>query len=170
MTDRVLREIVVPAEEATFWMDRWGNWCNRHGRFEHRKIIAYFNAAIMRDEQGYFVSQINGNVREKVYFRYEETALFVFDVQPGEALKLVLNTGREVGLKPGMLFIRNDHLYAREGDELIKFNEGSMLKISHFFDDAQDQCFLDYKGQRTAIPVMIDQPSTEIQPADDLQD
>ena len=160
MTEKALREIVVPAEEATFWMDCWGNWCNQHGRFEHRKIIAYFNAAIARDEQGYFVSQINSDVREKVYFRYEETALFVLDVRPGEALTLVLNTGREVGLKPGMLFIRNDHLYAREGDELIKFNEISMLKISRFFDHAGDQCFLNFKGQRTAIPVMADQPPT----------
>jgi hypothetical protein len=160
MTDKALRDVVVPAEKATFWMDCWGNWCNRHGRFEHRKIIAHFNAAIARDAQGYFVSQINDDVREKVYFRYEETALFVFDVRPGEALTLVLNTGREVGLEPGMLFIRNDHLYAREGGELIKFNEASMLKISRFFDHVGDQCFLNYKGQRAAIPIMEDRSST----------
>jgi hypothetical protein len=160
MAEKALREVIVTADEATFWMDRWGNWCNRHGRFEHPKIIAYFNAAIARDAKGYFVSQINGDVREKVYFRYEETALFVFDVRLEDAMMLVLNTGRHVRLSPEMLLIRNDNLYAREGDELIKFNEISMLKISRFFDDVGDQCFLDYKGQRSNIPVMDDQSPT----------
>ena len=159
MTEKTLREVIVPADKATFWMDRWGNWCNRHGRFEHRKIIAYFNAAVQRDAQGFFVSQINGDVREKVYFNYEETALFVFDVKLGDVITLVLNTGRQVGLEPGMLFIRNDHLYAREGRELIKFNQASMLKISRFFENAGEHCFLVYKGQRAAIPVMDDPPS-----------
>ena len=156
MAAKALPEVIVPADKATFWMDRWGNWCNRHGRFEHRKIIAYFNAAIARDEQGYFVSQINGEVSEKVYFRYEETALFVFDVQLKDGMTLVLNTGRQVDLDPGMLFICNDHLYAREGGELIKFNEASMLKISRFFEHAGDEFYLTYKGQRAAIPVMDD--------------
>jgi len=159
MTEKVLRKVIVPADEATFWMDGWGHWCNRHGRFEHPKIIAYFNAAITRDAQGYFVSQINGEVREKVYFHYEETALFVFDIKLGDVMTLVLNTGRQVGLEPGMLFIRNDHLYARDGSELIKFNEASMLKISRFFENAENRCFLVYKGQRVAIPEMGDPAS-----------
>lgn len=149
-----MREIVIPADEATFWMDRAGYWCNRHGRFAHRKIMAHFHASIGRDAGGYFVSQVNGDVYEKVYFRYEDTALFVFDVQPGDAIVLVLNTGRRVVLDPGRLFIRNDHLYARDGAELIKFNENSMLKMSRFLEYEGERCFLRFKGDRRVIPAM----------------
>jgi hypothetical protein len=157
MAENVLREIVIPPEEATFWLDRWGNWCNRHGRFQHRKIITYFHAAIARDKDGYYVSQVNGDMYEKVYFRFEDTALFVFEVLAEDEMTLVLNTGRRIGLDPGSLFIRNDYLYMRDGSELIKFNEISMLKISRFFEHAGDQCFLRFGGQRIAIPVMDDE-------------
>ena len=38
------------------------------------------HAAIRRDADGYFVCQERGNCTEKVYFPYEDTALFVVDV------------------------------------------------------------------------------------------
>ena len=158
MGDNTLREIVIPPEEATFWLDCWGRWCNKHGRFEHRKIIDYFHAAIGRDEEGYYVSQVNGDVVEKVYFRYEDTALFVFDVLLEEEKALVLNTGRRIVFDPETLFIRNDYLYLRHGGDLIKFNESSMLKIGRLFEDAGEQCFLRYKGRQVVIPILTDQP------------
>jgi len=149
-----LREIIVSREDATFWLDRWGYWCNAHGRFEHKKIIDHFHAAIAWDEQGYFVTQINGDFREKVYFRYEDTALFVFDVLTGDGITLVLNTQRQMELDPGALFIRNDYLYLRGDNVLIKFNELSMLKISRLFEHDGDTCFITIKGERKAIPEM----------------
>lgn len=147
-----LKEIVVSPEEATFWLDRWGYWCNAHGRFKHKKIIDYFHAAIARDEKGYFVAQVNGDCREKVYFRYEDTALFVFDIRLDDGPTLVLNTRRHVMLDPDALFIRNDYLYMRQGDDLIKFNERSMLKISTLFEHDGDTCFITIGGERKAIP------------------
>lgn len=146
-------EVVVGPEEATFWMDRRGYWCNRHGRFQHKKIIAYFHASIGRDAGGYFVSQINGDVREKVYFRHEDTALFVFDLKVADDIVLVLNTGRRMPLDPTALFIRHDELYARSDEgEVIKFNESSMVRISRYLTYEQDQCFLCFKGRRFSIP------------------
>ncbi|MDJ0803659.1 MAG: MFS transporter permease, partial [Desulfobacterales bacterium] len=78
-----MKEIVIPKDQAVFWLDRHGFWRNRHGRFERPRIIAKFHAAIGRDAQGYYLSQTNGDVREKIYFPYEDTALFVFDVRIG---------------------------------------------------------------------------------------
>ena len=90
--------VVIPKEEAVFWMDGNGCWRNAHGRFRHKKVIDYFHASISRDDDGYFVSQVRDGIVEKVYFRYEATALFVFDVIPGEEVDLVLNTGRRIRL------------------------------------------------------------------------
>ena len=153
MAAEALKEIVVGPEEATFWLDRWGFWRNRHGRFEHKKIIAYFHASIGRDERGYFVSQINGDVREKVYFHHEDTALFVFDVKVNDAIVLVLNTGRRLPLDPAALFIRQDGLYVRDDDAVIKFNQSSMVKIGRYLTCEQDRTFLRFKGRRALIPV-----------------
>jgi len=154
-----LKEIIVSREDATFWLDRWGSWRNAHGPFEHKKIIDHFHAAIARDEHGYYVSQVNGDFREKVYFRYEDTALFVFDVLEDDGITLVLNTRQRIGLDPGALFIRNDYLYVRMNQERIKFNELSMLKISRLFEHVGDTCFIMVKGKRKAIPEMDDDAS-----------
>ena len=156
-----LKEIIVSREDATFWLDRWGYWCNAHGRFEHKKIIDHFHAAIAWDEQGYYVTQINGDFREKVYFQYEDTALFVFDILTGDGITLVLNTRRQMELDPGALFIRNDYLYLQRDKALIKFNELSMLKISRLFEHEGDTCFITIKGERTAIPAMDDEAFPE---------
>jgi hypothetical protein len=146
------KEIVVSHEDAVFWLDRWGHWCNAHGRFEHKKIIDYFHAAIDRDEHGYFVSQVNGDILEKVYFRYEDTALFVFDVIVEDTIVLVLNTRRQMPLDPGKLVICDDNLYVCDGTERIKFNQSSMMRMSPFLTDEGDACQFTFKGQRVAIP------------------
>ncbi len=58
-------------------MDANGIWHNEHGRFEHPKIINHFNRSIQKDDLGYFLSQMIDEAKEeKVYFPYEETAVF----------------------------------------------------------------------------------------------
>jgi hypothetical protein len=69
-------EIIIPKERAIFWLDKNGRWHNAHGEFEHKKIIDYFHSSIKRDENGYYLFQKRGDVQEKVYFHYEDTALF----------------------------------------------------------------------------------------------
>ncbi len=147
-------EIVIPKEEAVFWLDCHGHWRNRHGRFERPRIIAKFHAAIGRDQDGYYLMQVNGAVREKVYFRYEDTALFVFDVRiTAEEIFLILNTGRQLTLRPETLFIRDDALYTRAEDERIRFAERGLLKISRFLEDDGHTCYYCRGDLRWAIPV-----------------
>lgn len=153
MTAESMKEIVIPQEEATFWMDGQGNWCNRNGRFQHKKIIAYFHRSIGRDARGYFVSQINGDVREKVYFRYEDTPLFVWGIIQAESIVLVLNTGRRIALDPSALYIHQDALYMQDGGERIKFSEASMLKLSRYIEHEGDRSIFSYQGQRIFLPI-----------------
>lgn len=150
----MMKEIVIPKEKAVFWLDRHGCWRNRHGRFERPRIIARFHAAIGRDRDGYYLSQINGAVREKVYFRYEDTALFVFDLRITDAdVILILNTGRQLVLRPETLFIQNDALYTQAEGERIRFAERGLLKISRFLEDDGRTCYYCRADQRRAIPV-----------------
>lgn len=144
-------EIVIPKENAVFWMDAKGRWKNKHGAFEHAKIINYFNSAIQRDQQGYYLSQINDDTREKVYFRYEDTALFVFDVIDDDDVTLVLNTGKRIKLQPESLTIKNDNLYMQDGEDRIKFAERGLLKISERMEDEGDQYFINVNGKRYKI-------------------
>jgi hypothetical protein len=123
-------EIVISKEDAVFWMDGQGRWCNIHGPFEHPKIIAYFNQAIRRDAQGYFVEQITERVREKVYFRYADTPLFLVDTLPGAPHRLLMNTGECIAMRPQDLFVARDNLYLQRGEERIKFHERLLLKLS----------------------------------------
>ncbi len=128
------KEIVISKEDAVFWMDARGRWWNRHGRFEHAKIIAYFNRAIRHDAQGYFVEQTSGPIREKVYFRHADTPLFVVDTVAGDPPDLVMNTGERLALSPTDLFIAHDHLYQRRGDERIKFSERVLLRLADLIE------------------------------------
>ncbi|MCP4022082.1 MAG: MFS transporter permease, partial [Desulfobacteraceae bacterium] len=64
------KQIIIPKEDAVFWMDKHGIWHNEHGPFEHPKIIKYFNASIQKDDQGYYVNQATGEFEEKVYFSF----------------------------------------------------------------------------------------------------
>lgn len=145
MTDKK-REIIIAKEDAVFWMDGNGRWHNQHGEFEHKKVIAYFNQSIGYDAEGYFVSQVRGDVVEKVYFPYQETALFVVDIIQNDDLRLLLNTRKQVPLNPEKLYISNDTLFMHFDRQLIKFTDRSMIKLSDRLDDTNGKFTLHLKG------------------------
>jgi hypothetical protein len=147
-----MQEIVISKEHAVFWMDEHGRWCNAHGLFEHRKIIDYFNACIRKDQKGYFVEQIRDDVREKVYFRYEDTPLFAVDMLSDNPLEVVLNTGNSIKLDPRLLFVRDDNLYLRQNEDRIKFNERVLLKLAHNIDVCENKYYFHFEGSRYPIP------------------
>jgi hypothetical protein len=145
------QEIIISKEDAVFWMDGNGRWHNQHGEFEHKKVIAYFSQSIEYDADGYFVSQVRGDVVEKVYFRYQETALFAVDIIQNDDLRLLLNTRKQIPLNPEKLFIRNDNLFMHFENQLIKFTDRSMIKLSNRLDDANGQFTIHLKGVRYTI-------------------
>jgi len=124
-----LPEVVIPREKAVFWMDAQGRWHNRHGRFEHKRIIDHFNRSIRCDSGGYYVTQERGGIREKVYFPYAGTPLFVVRLIPGPTLQLELNTGAVLQLDPEQLFSHDDQLYQRQGKALIRFTDRALLAL-----------------------------------------
>lgn len=150
-----LREIVIPKEEAVFFLDKHGFWRHKEqGKFEHRKIIQYFHSRIRKDEKGYHLRQKLGNCIEKAYFHHEDTALFVFDVIKGEESVLVLNTQKRVKLRPRNLFVNDDSLYMSLGEERIKFTDHSLIRISDHLDYEGDDYFITVKGRRHRIGQM----------------
>jgi hypothetical protein len=146
-----LKEIIISKDEATFWLDKKGCWNNVHGEFEHKKIIDYFHASIKKDKDGYYLSQTNGNNKEKVYFHFEDTALFVFDVIKDKDIILLLNTKKKMKLKPRKLFIKDDNLYMQLGEERIKFTEKSLVKISTLIECDNDRYFIKVRNRRYEI-------------------
>jgi hypothetical protein len=144
-------EIVIPKEKAVFWLDQNGRWHNVHGEFQHKKIIDYFHSSIQKDEKGYYLFQERGNLREKVYFHYEDSALFVVDLIKDNDITLILNTKRRVKLRPKNLFTRNDNLYMRMGEETIKFAERGLMKISDLLEFSDEQYFIKVKNRRYRI-------------------
>lgn len=126
--------IIIRRDKAVFWMDGRGRWHNQHGPFEHKRIIAHFNASIQKDSDGFFVTQEHGGIYEKVYFEYEDTALFVVDIKQTDPIRLILNTTAEILLQPDALMICGDHLYIQHGDDRIKFSEHALFKISRLMD------------------------------------
>ncbi len=147
-----VKTIEISREEAVFWLDENGCWHNTDGKFRHKKIIDYFHASIKRDRKGYHLYQAHENYIEKVYFDYEDKALFVFDVLQESDIMLVLNTGKRIKLKPRRLFIENDRLYMHLGDEVIKFAEQGLMKIAPFLEEEADQMFIRSKNRRYRIP------------------
>jgi hypothetical protein len=111
-----IKEIVIDKEEAVFWLDENGCGQNENGKFRHKKLIHHFHSCIKRDQQGYYLYQENGKYAEKVYFPYEDQALFVFNVIRQDDVTLILNTKKQIKLKPRRLFIKNDCLYMHLGD------------------------------------------------------
>jgi len=146
-----MQTIIIPKEDAVFWMDGNGRWHNQHGEFEHKKVIAYFNRSIGHDVDGYFVSQERGDVVEKVYFRHQETAIFVVDVLTDNDTSLLLNTGEPMVLEPEKLLVKNDSLFIRKEKELAKFNDRSMMKLSHRFEEIDGQFQIRLNGKRYPI-------------------
>ena len=144
-------EIVISKDDAVFWLNENGRWYNSHGEFQHKKIIDYFHACIKKDEKGYYLFQQTGNQREKVYFHYEDTALFAVDLIVAEDITLILNTRRQIKLKPKSLFTKNDNLYMRLGQETIKFVERGLMKISNLLEFKDEQYFVKVKNRRYRI-------------------
>ena len=145
------REIIIPKERAIFWMDKNGRWHNEHGKFEHKKIINYFHSSIKRDENGYYLFQKRGNIREKVYFHYEDTALFAVDLIKDNDIRLILNTKKQIKLMPRKLFIRGDDLYMQMGEETIKFTDRGLMKISDLLEYDNKQYFIKIKNRKYKI-------------------
>ncbi len=149
-----LKEIVISKDRAVFWLDSNGRWHNIHGEFEHRKIIDFFHSSIRKDNDGYYVTQTMESYKEKVYFRYEDTALFVFNIIKNKDIYLLLNTKKQIKLNPEELFIKDDSLYTKDGEELVKFTEQSMMKISKYMENDNDRYFIIINDKRYIIPVI----------------
>jgi hypothetical protein len=146
-----LKQVVIPKEKAVFWLDKNGFWHNEEGKFEHRRIINYFHRCIRKDQQGYHLAQEHRDYKEKVYFPYEDTALFVFDVIKHDDITLVLNTKKRIKLKPRKLFIKGDSLYMDAGDDRIKFSEQALIRVAAFMEDHHDELFVRVRGRRYRI-------------------
>ncbi len=146
-----LPEITIRADDAVFWMDERGRWCNEHGPFENPKIIERFHRAIRRDAHGYFVTQERDGFREKVYFHYITTPLLAVDARGKPPRMLLLNTGDTIPIDPGALHIRDDTLFMSRGEELIRFSERAMVKLSACLEDTGDGLFFRQDGNRSRI-------------------
>lgn len=148
-----LETIDINRDEAVFWLDENGCWHNSDGKFQHKKIIDYFHTSIRRDQKGYHLYQAHDKYIEKVYFPYEDKALFVFDVIESNDIILVLNTKKRTRLKPKKLFIEHDNLYMQLGNEVIKFAERGLMKISSFLEEEGDGLFILSGNRRYRIPI-----------------
>ena len=157
MSGKETKEVVVPKEKAVFHLDAHGRWHNKHGVFEHKKIIDYFHSSIRKDAGGYHLSQNLGNhTIEKVYFKYEDTALFVFDIDNAnhsDKICLILNTKEKIPLDPKAVFIQNDNLYVEHEGHRIKFIDRAMLKLAHRLKFDQRQYRLEFSGKIYEIPI-----------------
>jgi hypothetical protein len=157
VSENEIKEVVISKGNAVFWLDAHGRWHNKHGVFEHQKIIAYFHSSIRKDADGYHLFQEQGDhTVEKVYFKYEDTALFVFDINlpnDSDKIHLILNTKEEIPLDPRALFIRNENLYLDHDGHCIKFIDRAMLKLAPRLKFDQQQYRLELSGKTHDIPV-----------------
>ena len=149
-----LKEMIISKEDALFWLDKNGIWQTQNGKFEHPKIIRHFNASIKKDEMGYHLCQPREGFLEKVYFFYEDTALFVIDIKEKREseLTLLLNTRESLTLEAGQLFTCNDNLYIQTPEHCIKFAQRALVKISAFLEDKGDILCLNLGGVLHEIP------------------
>ncbi len=118
---------------------------------EHPRIIKYFNTAIRKDAKGYYVAQSTDQVTEKVYFKYKETAIFVVDLKQKDGLTLILNTGRTARFNPDQLMVKNDSLFVRTKECLIKFSSQSMVKISRYLKEEEGKLMFSLDGKSWPI-------------------
>ena len=145
--DKDIKEIVVRKEDAVFWMDGNGVWHNRHGRIAHPRIIEYFNSAIRKDSGGFYLYQAYDDIREKVYFACEGTALFAVDVVTDPGITLVLNTKESVPLLPGALFTEKGRLCMRLDDGYVRLSEKAQRILSEFIrEDGERLVFMSENG------------------------
>jgi len=145
---------IIPREKAVFRLDKNGNWRADDEKFKNQKIIRYFHSLIKKDKDGFFLEQEHEHFIEKVYFPYEETALFVTRIIAGDGLILCTNTGKQIKLDPEKLLIKNDDLYFQSGEDLIKFNENALIALAGYMDDVADQYVITIDGRRHLIPRM----------------
>jgi hypothetical protein len=148
---RRMREIIIPKEKASFWLDRNGFWHKENEKFQNQRVINYFHSCIKKDARGFHLAQRHRGYLEKAYFLFEDTALFVFDVIKGEPIILVLNTGKRVRLRPKRLFTMGDSLYMRLGEDPVKFTENSLVKIAGMLEFQKDESFIRVKGRKYGI-------------------
>lgn len=157
MNEEEKKEFVVSKEKAVFWLDAYGRWHNEHGLFEHKKIIGHFHSSIRKDADGYHLFQKHDDhTVEKVYFKYEDTALFVFDVNiPDDSgnIRLILNTKDEIALAPENLFVQNDHLYMEHAGHRIKFTDRAMMKLARRLKFDQHRYSIQFGGKTYDIPI-----------------
>jgi hypothetical protein len=157
VSEKETKEVVVPKENAVFRLDAHGRWHNKHGVFEHKKIIDYFHSSIRKDADGYHLFQKHGDdAIEKVYFTYEDTALFVFDINtPNDSgeIRLILNTKKDIPLDPKALFIQNENLYLEHDGHRIKFIDRALLKLAHRLKFDQQQYRIEFSGKTYDIPI-----------------
>jgi hypothetical protein len=150
------KEFVVPKEEAVFWLDANGRWHNKHGVFEHKKIIGYFHSSIRKDADGYHLFQKHDDhAIEKIYFKYEDTALFVFDVNiqdDSDKIRLILNTKDEIPLAPENLFVQNENLYLEHAGDRIKFMDRAMIKLANRLKFSQNRYRIELSDKTYDIP------------------
>ncbi len=145
------REWVIPKEMAVFRLDAHGQWHGPLGRFENRNIIKHFHHSIRRDEGGYYLVQTHRDFVEKVYFPYEDTALFVVAVVRGDEVGLLLNTGKHLKLRPRRLYSKEDNLYMRVGEERVKFTDHALITLSDLMEEDGEHLFIRVKGRRYRI-------------------
>ena len=150
--ERSMKEVVIKKEDAVFWMDGNGRWHNQFGLFRNKKIIDFFHRSIRRDEAGYHLYQKKDNCVEKVYFPYQDCALFVFEVVGEDDATLILNTQRQIPLKPKKMYVQDDSLYIQAGEERIKFSERSLMKLARRIEEENDQYFIRIRNRRYRIP------------------
>ena len=155
-----VKTIEIPQDKAVFWLDANGCWHNSDGKFRHKKIIDYFHSSIQRDHKGYHLRQAHENYIEKVYFHYDDQALFVFDVLSENGITLVLNTKKRIQLKPRKVFIKNDSLYMHLGNETIKFAEQGLMKIAPSLEEEGDQLYIRSKDRRYRRPTQEEKGKT----------
>ena len=147
-----LKQVVIPKEKAVFWLDGRGRWHGEGGKFQHRKIIEHFHSSIRKDKQGFHLMQRHRDFIEKVYFSYEDTPLFVFDVLMAEKIELVLNTRKRIKLMPRKLFIHDEDLYLRVGEDTAKFTEQALIRLSPLLEFEENKAFVKVGGRRYSIP------------------
>jgi len=145
---------IIPKEKAVFRLDKNGNWRAEDEKFRNQKIINYFHSLIKKDQDGFFLEQEQEHFIEKVYFPYEDTALFVNRIIESDGLVLCTNTGKHIKLDPEKLLIKNDDLYFQSGEDLIKFNQNALLALADYMDDVDDQFAINIDGERYLIPRM----------------
>jgi hypothetical protein len=146
--------MTIPKGKAVFRLDKNGVWHINDEKFENKKIINYFHSLIKKDKDGYFLEQEHKHHIEKVYFPYEDTPLFVFRIIKKKGLVLILNTGENIKLDPEKLLMKNDNLYLKNNEDLIKFNDNALLSIADYMDGQDDQYVINIDGEKHLIPSM----------------